>query len=220
MKEQGTSTLAARKIWFDDVVQRLNADGRGTYLGQFSGSDKIIAIYQKGYYKTTGFDLSTHFDEDLIAIEKFHSDMVITAVYWEGEKQQYNVKRFHPEVAQKAVTFITEHPDSMLDYATTHPHPKLKLQFDKRSNEREDELIDLTEFIAVKGLSAMGNRLTPYKIKSMERIEPEVEVTEPAEEPVEEPEASHVAPSESDMDGTESPPSGEGGGTFIQPTLF
>ncbi len=175
MKEKGSSTLAARKIWFDDVVQRLNADGRGTFLGQFAGEDRIIAIYQKGCYKVTGFDLSTHFDEELVVIEKYRPDMVITAVYWEGEKQQYNVKRFHPELSQKPVIFITEHGLSVLDYATTHPHPKINLQFNRRSNDRQDELIDLTEFISVKGMAAMGNRLTTFKLKSMDRIEPEIE---------------------------------------------
>jgi topoisomerase-4 subunit A len=187
MKEKGSSTLAARKIWFDDVVQRLNADGRGTFLGQFAGEDKIIAIYQKGYYKITGFDLSTHFDEELLVIEKYRPDMVITAVYWEGEKQQYNVKRFHPELSQKPVIFITEHELSVLDYATTHPHPKINLQFDKRSNDKEDELIDLTEFISVKGMAAMGNRLTTFKLKSMDRIEPEPEPQAEGDTPEEDP---------------------------------
>ncbi len=211
MKEQGSSTLAARKIWFDDVVQRLNADGRGTYLGQFAGDDKIIAIYQKGYYKVTGFDLSTRFDEELVVIEKFHPDMVITAVYWEGEKEQYNVKRFHPEPLQKPVVFITENERSVLDYATTHPQPKLHIQFDKRSNDREDETIDLVEFIAVKGMAAMGNRLTAFKIKSMERIEPE---PEHQEENVEEEDVSENPADEQEGEGLNGYEPGS------QPTLF
>ncbi|MFN2430918.1 MAG: DNA gyrase/topoisomerase IV subunit A, partial [Cryomorphaceae bacterium] len=185
LKEKGSSTLAPRKIWFDDVVQRLNVDGRGTYLGTFKGDDKILTIYQPGYYKTTSFDLSTRFDEELTEIKKLESDTVITAVYWEGEKEQYNVKRFNPEVSQKPVEFITEHENSHLEYATTHPEPKLNLQFDKRSNDREDEEIDLVEFISVKGVAAMGNRLTPHKVKSIDRIEPEIEVEEPEVEPVE-----------------------------------
>ncbi len=178
LKEKGSSTLAPRKIWFDDVVQRLNADGRGTYLGSFKGDDKILTIYQKGYYRVTGFDLSTHFDEELITIEKFNAENVITAVYWEGEKGQYNVKRFHPEEAQKPVLFITEHEKSLLEFATTHPSPKAVLQFDKRSDDREDETIELTEFIAVKGLSAMGNRLTPYKVKAIDVALPLIEEVE------------------------------------------
>lgn len=181
LKEKGSSTLAPRKIWFDDIVQRLNADGRGTLLGTFKGDDKILAIYQGGYYRTTGFDLSTRFDEDLVVIEKFNPEKVVTAVYWEGEKEQYNVKRFHPEVAQKPVEFITDHEKSFLEFATTHPSPGVNLQFDKRSNDQDDEEIDLVEFISVKGITAMGNRLTALKIKAIDRIEPEI-VEEEVEE--------------------------------------
>jgi len=175
LKEKGSSTLAPRKIWFDEVVQRLNADGRGELLGSFKGDDKILTIYDKGYYRTTGFDLLTRFDEGMISIQKLEPDTVISAVYWEGDKEQYNVKRFEPEISDKPVEFITDHEDSRLECATVNPSPKLVLQFDKRSNDREDEEVDLVEFISVKGLTAMGNRLTPYKVKSIELIEPEIE---------------------------------------------
>ena len=110
----------------------------------------------------------------------------MTASYWEGEKEQFNVKRFHPEVAQRPVEFITEHEKSVLEFATTHPTPSVNLQFDRRSNDQEDELIDLVEFIAVKGVAAMGNRLTPLKVKAIDRIEPEI--PEEPEEEIEEPE--------------------------------
>ena len=202
LKEKGTSTLAPRKIWFDDVVQRLNADGRGTYLGTFKGGDKILTIYQAGYYRTTSFDLSTRFDEDLIAIEKFNPDKVITAVYWEGEKEQYNVKRFNPEVAQKPVEFITEHEGSFLEFATTHPSPSVNLQFDKRSNDQEDEEIDLVEFISVKGITAMGNRLTPLKVKAIDRIEPEI-AEEPEEDEPDEVEEDNEEGEGNDDDGSQ-----------------
>jgi len=178
MKEKGASTLAPRKIWFDDVVQRLNPDGRGTYLGAFKGDDKILTIYQDGYYRITGYDLSTRFDEELVLIEKFDPDKVITAVYWEGEKEQYNVKRFKAEVSQKPVIFITENENSRLEFATSHPSPIAKLQFDQRSSNLPDEEIALEEFISVKGVSAMGNRLTPHKVKSIDRIEPEIKKEE------------------------------------------
>ncbi len=202
LKEKGTSTLAPRKIWFDDIVQRLNADGRGTYLGTFKGGDKILTIYQAGYYRTTSFDLSTRFDEDLIAIEKFNPDKVITAVYWEGEKEQYNVKRFNPEVAQKPVEFITEHEGSFLEFATTHPSPSVNLQFDKRSNDQEDEEIDLVEFISVKGITAMGNRLTPLKLKAIDRIEPEI-VEDPEEDEPDEVEDDNEEGEGNDDDGSQ-----------------
>ncbi len=182
LKEKGTSTLAPRKIWFDDVVQRLNADGRGTYLGSFKGGDKILSIYQGGYYRVTGFDLSTRFDEELVAIEKFDPDKVLTVVYWDGDKERYNVKRFKAEEAQKPVPFITEHDKSFLEFATTHPKPKAVLQFDRRSDDRDDEEIDLEAFISVKGVSAMGNRLSPYKVKAIDRVEEELPEAEPDSE--------------------------------------
>ncbi len=220
MKEAGTSTLAPRKIWFDDIVQRLNADGRGTFLGQFSGEDKILTIYQKGYYKITTFDLSTRFDEELITIEKYNADKPITAVYWEGEKGQFNVKRFVAEAAQKPVNFITEHEDSYLEFATTHPSPSLVLQFDKRSNDREDEEIDLVEFIGLKGVAAMGNRLTGYKLKSIDRIEPQVEEPEEIEEQAAVPESAATDDSETDEDDGSDRDSKPGPSSNGQATLF
>lgn len=236
LKEKGTSTLAPRKIWFDDVVQRLNADGRGTYLGSFKGEDKILTIYQGGYYRITGFDLSTRFDEDLVHIEKYHPDRVLTAVYWEGEKEQYNVKRFLPEDSRKPVSFITEHEKSTLEFATTHPAPKAVLQFDRRSEDREDEEVDLAEFISVKGVAAMGNRLTPYKVKAIDRLESEIP-EEPSEQEASEDaeDSDQSTPENSDKPdevkaedkGPEeaTKPSGEKGkggksNPGIQPTLF
>jgi topoisomerase-4 subunit A len=212
MKEEGTSTLAPRKIWFDDIVQRLNPDGRGTFLGSFKGDDKILTVYQGGYYRVTGYDLSTRFDEDLILIEKFDPEMVVTAVYWEGEKEQYNVKRFHPEIAQKPVEFITEHDNSRLEFATTHPTPIAKIQFDKRSSDLEDEDVDLAEFISIKGITAMGNRLTPHKVKAIDRFEPEIE----SDEEEQEPEEDEPSTEENTIEkrGKEDGPSGE------QATLF
>ncbi len=194
LKEEGSSTLAPRQIWFDDVVQRLNADGRGTYLGAFKGDDKILAVYQGGYYRTTSFDLGTRFDEGMVLIEKLSPDKPLTTVYWEGEKEQYNVKRFVADVSQKQVSFITEHEGSFMDFATTHPAPKLVLHFDKRSNDRPDEEVDLVDFIGLKGVAAMGNRLTQYKVKSFDRIEPEILEPEVVEAEIEEPEAEDPEP--------------------------
>ncbi len=213
MKEKGASTLAPRKIWFDDVVQRLNPDGRGTFLGSFKGDDKILAVYQGGYYRITGFDLSTRFDEELVHLEKLNPESVMTVVYWEGEKGQYNVKRFHPEASQKPVEFITDNENSRLEFATTHPNPKAKLQFDQRSSNLEDEEIDLAEFISVKGITAMGNRLTPHKVKSIDRIEPELPQAENEPESQKE---EVTPPSKDTAEKKDDPPKGEG----EQATLF
>jgi topoisomerase IV subunit A len=172
LKEQGASTLAARKIWFDDVVHRLSAEERGTYLGEFSGDDKIFTISQKGFYRLTDFNLSNHYDDDLVLIQKFKPSRIVSAIYYDGDKKQFNMKRFTVEISPNPVKFITEHPDSYLEIATLLNNPLVKLEFDKRSNERDDEVVYLAEAIGVKGVSAMGNRLSPFKIKNIELFSP------------------------------------------------
>ena len=93
-KEVGGSTLAATKIWYDTTVGRLNDDGRGTFLGEFKGEDKILTIYKAGEYRLTNFDLSTHFDDDLIHIEKWHPERPLSVVYYDAEKDLHYCKRF------------------------------------------------------------------------------------------------------------------------------
>ncbi|MGV9012764.1 MAG: DNA gyrase/topoisomerase IV subunit A [Flavobacteriales bacterium] len=166
-KERGGSTLGAIPIWFDETVRRLNEAGHGRYLGRFSGDDKILAILSTGHYQLFPFALGTHFPDEAITIVKWDPEAPITAVYWEGEKQQYNVKRFLVESARDPVHFITDHPDSKLTLHTLVEGTGLHIAFDKRSNDRPEEAIDLSEFIAVKGVKALGNRLTPYKVKEL-----------------------------------------------------
>jgi topoisomerase-4 subunit A len=166
-KERGGSTLGAIPIWFDETVRRLNEAGHGRYLGRFSGEDKILAILSTGHYQFFPFAMGTHFPDEALTIVKWDPETPITAVYWEGEKQQYNVKRFLPEPARDPVPFITEHPDSKLVLHTLVPETGLHIAFDKRSNDRPDEDLVLAEFISVKGVKAIGNRLTPYKVKEL-----------------------------------------------------
>lgn len=173
LKEKGVSTLAARKIWFDDTVQRLNSEERGEYLGAFKADDKILTIMQSGEYQLTGFDLFTKFEEDMIVLEKWNPEKPISAIYYDGEKKQYNVKRFLVEATDKKVLFITEHQDSFLEIVSTDWKPQLQITFSKvKGTQRDPETIVLEEFIAVKGLKAIGNRLTPYKVKSIDLLEP------------------------------------------------
>lgn len=225
-KERGGSTLGAIPIWFDETVRRLNGSGHGRYLGRFSGDDKILVILSTGNYQLFPFALGTHFPDEAVTIVKWDPETPLTAVYWEGEKQQYNVKRFLVESARDPVHFITDHPDSKLTLHTLVPGTGLHVTFDKRSNDRPDEEVDLSEFIAVKGVKALGNRLTPYKVKDLKLtgevftvMTPELEEKqrmlisddeighlEPPEEeglersPMEEFRKSHKAPKEDDPD--------------------
>jgi len=166
--EKGISTLGARMMWFDDSVQRLNVDGRGTYLGEFAADDKILSITQSGYYRLHNFDLSNHFDEDLILIEKFNSQKPITAVYLDGAKKEYYAKRFMADVTDKKTLFISEAEGSYLELATTQLRPIIDVVFAKsKDKELPDEDINLVDFEDVKGLKAKGKRISANKIKEI-----------------------------------------------------
>jgi topoisomerase IV subunit A len=166
-KERGGSTLGAIPIWFDETVRRLNDTGHGRYLGRFGGDDKILAIMGNGTYQLFPFVLSTHFPDDVKTVVKWNPKDVVTAVYWEGEKEQFNVKRFEIEPSRDPVLFITEHPNSKLTLHSLVAEPMLHIQFDKRSTNKEDEDVLLAAFISVKGVKALGNRLTPHKVKEL-----------------------------------------------------
>ncbi len=178
-KEKGTSTLGARMIWFDDSVHRLNTDGRGMYLGEFAGEDKILTIMQSGHYRLTPFDLSTHFDEDLVIIEKFNAEKPVTAIYIEGEKKEYFVKRFLLEVTDKKTFFIPETPGTILEHVSTLKQPVIEIRYAKQKDkELAPETIEIEQFIKVMGLKAKGNRLSANKIKDIILLEPEEEEEE------------------------------------------
>jgi topoisomerase-4 subunit A len=170
-KEVGGSTLAARKIWFDTVVGRLNDDGRGKFLGAFKGEDRILTLYKTGEYRLTNFDLSNHFDEDMIHIEKWHPDRPISAVYFDAEKDLHFVKRFLCEVtSDKKVLFISESEGSYLDVVSTAFKPKVRIVYNKLLKETKnlpDNEVNLVDFIDVKGMKAQGNQLTKLKVKEI-----------------------------------------------------
>jgi topoisomerase-4 subunit A len=170
-KEVGGSTLAARKIWFDTVVGRLNDEGRGKFLGSFKGEDKLLTLYKTGEYRLTNFDLSNHFDEDMVHIEKWHPERPVSAVYYDSEKDLHFVKRFLCEVTtDKKVLFISEGEGSYLDVVSTAFKPVIKIVYNKLLKETKnlpDNEIQLADFIDVKGMKAQGNQLTKLKVKEV-----------------------------------------------------
>lgn len=204
MKEEGVSTLAPRKVWFDETVQRINYDGRGQLLGAFRGEDRILTILQSGHYRLTGFDVSTHFDEDMILMEKWRPDQTITAIYWDNVKQKYYVKRFQIEVvnAEKNL-FISESDGSYLEMATTSDEPHIEITFKKvKGKQRDPEETNLAEFISVKGWKAQGNQLTPYDVKNINLLpEPEPEVVEKEEDDEDEVDSSNPGNNDESGDG-------------------
>lgn len=166
LKEKGLSTLKPRKIWFDDSVQRLNVDDRGELLGEFRKEDRLLIVNQKGVVKTVIPDLTLRFDDDMIILEKWDPKKPLSAIYWEGEKELFYVKRFIIENPDREDTIISDHPDSYLEKIFTDYRPMAEVVFaKKRGQEREENLeVNLEEFIAIKGIGAMGNQLTKDKV--------------------------------------------------------
>jgi topoisomerase-4 subunit A len=173
LKERGVSTLGGRKIWFDEDVRRINADNRGKFLGEFSGEDKILVLYKKGEYQLYNYDLSNHFGEGILAIEKFDRRKILSAVYYDAEQQFYYVKRFEiEEVEGKLIRFIGDNSDNKLISVTWVHYPRLELTFGGKNAERENEIIEVSEFIGVKSWKAKGKRLSNYEVNNIKEIEP------------------------------------------------
>ncbi|WP_188051536.1 DNA gyrase/topoisomerase IV subunit A [Flavobacterium sp. GP15] len=173
LKEKGISTLLPRKVWFDDTVQRLNVDGRGELLGEFRPSDKILIISQTGKLKVITPELATHFDQDMVVLEKWVPKKPISAIYYDGEKERYYIKRFLVETENKEESFITEHPNSQLEIVSTDYRPVAELIFPKiKGVQKESITVDIESYIAVKGFKALGNQLTTDKLKQVNLLEP------------------------------------------------
>ncbi|HIB48029.1 MAG TPA: DNA gyrase/topoisomerase IV subunit A [Flavobacteriaceae bacterium] len=187
LKEKGLSTLKPRKIWFDDTVQRLNLEGRGELLGEFKSHDRLLLINQKGVVKTVIPEITLRFDEDMIVLEKWEPKKPLSAIYWEGEKELFYVKRFLIENPDREELIITEHPKSYLERVFTDYRPQAEIVFVKeRGKERkENQEINLEEFIAIKGITAMGNQLTKDKVLEINALSP-LPYEAPAEKKTEE----------------------------------
>lgn len=216
LKEKGVSTLKPRKIWYDDIVRRLNVDGRGELLGEFKGDDLLLIVSQKGVVKTVTPDLTNHFDDDMIVLEKWNPRKPLSAVYYEGEKERYYVKRFLVEHENREDGFISEHPKSFLELISTDWRPVMEIEFAKTKGKdtKENQIVDLESFISIKGIKALGNQLTPEKVKSINLLPPKA-----YEEPEEQaPEDIDVVDEETltDMEGDSPNKTGDSD----QPTLF
>lgn len=174
LKEEGVSTLKPRKIWFDETVKRLNVDGRGELLGEFKGEDRLLIITQDGVAKTIKPELTSRFDEEMLVLEKWVKNKPVSAIYWEPEKERYYVKRFLIENPDKEEKFISEHEDSFLEMVSTDYYPRAEIVYTKPKGKerRENEEINLEEFIAVKGIKALGNQLTSEKVNQVNPMEP------------------------------------------------
>ena len=187
LKEKGLSTLKPRKIWFDDTVQRLNVDGRGDLLGEFRGEDKILVVSQTGILKIISPELTTHFNEDMIILEKWIPKKPLSVVYFDSKKEKYFAKRFIVENENREEVFISNSKGSFLELISTDWKPVIEVVFNKiRNKEPKPNLrIVFDEFISVKGIKAQGNQLTPHKVKQVNLLEP-LKYIPPVEKPANE----------------------------------
>ncbi|WP_160069457.1 DNA gyrase/topoisomerase IV subunit A [Sphingobacterium bovisgrunnientis] len=188
-KSAGVSTLAGRKIWYDDVLKRLNADERGKFLGEFDGDDKILMVFKDGTYELSNFDLSNHFDEKMIRIEKYYPEHVYTAIHQDGKSGAYYVKRFVFDDIQigKRVSLINEEPGSKLILLTNNLNPVVKIKQLKGKSQVE-EIIDqpLNELIDIKKIKAQGNRLSFHNVQSVKALTEDIDFTNPPKQEKEE----------------------------------
>jgi topoisomerase-4 subunit A len=189
LKEAGVSTLKPRKIWYDETVMRLNVDERGELLGEFKPNDRLLIINQHGNLKTVIPDLSMHFDEDMVVLEKWITNKPITVVYFDGERERYYLKRFVIENPNKLEVIISEHSKSQLEIVATDYRPMLEVIFSKKDQKPLE--INAESFIEIKGINALGNLVTKEKIKQINALEslpyeePNIEELEVDEELIE-----------------------------------
>ena len=187
LKSHGHSTLGGRKIWFDPDINRLNYDEHGQFLGEFHDDDQILVILKNGEFYLTNFDVSNHYENNILRIEKYQPDKVWTVVLYDADQQGYPyLKRFVVEASKRKQNFLGENANSQLLILTDTVYPLIKVVFGGNDAYREPMEIDAEQFIAVKGFKAKGKRISTWTIGSIEELEPqrfpEPEETEEAEE--------------------------------------
>ena len=168
-KEAGKSTLDAKKLWFDDKFGRLNTDEKGIYLGKFDAEDRLLVITNDGYYEITDQELTQRFDvEKVILIEKFKQEKIITAVYLDNEKVQFNIKRFKIETTtlHSKFFFIKEGKDNRIEMVTTDEEPVLKVK-SGRGQQIRSAKFKVVKLVEIMGWKAVGAKLTEFS-KSVE----------------------------------------------------
>ena len=203
LKSKGVSTIAGKDIWYDADIQKLNEDGRGQYLGQFEGEDKVLAIFKNGTFYTTSFDLVNKYQGDVLSISKLDTSKTYTALYYDGAAKTFYVKRFSfVESDNSPMLFISDAPKSYLVGLSEDKHPQYKCTFGGKSAHKEPECIDAEEWIGKKGITAKGKKCHDREtVKKVEFIEPLVkpEDEEPPVQAEEEEALEIILPEEEDL---------------------
>lgn len=193
LKQKGSSTLGGRMVWFDRDVLRLNYDGRGEELGEFQSTDLILIILQNGDFYTTNFDLSNHYEGNILMIEKFKANKVWTAAVYDADQKYPYLKRFQLESGIRKQNFVGENPKSRLLILTDEVYPRLEIVFGGHDAFREALVLDAEEYISVKGFKAKGKRISTFEMETINELEPNrfasslqpADETNEAEEPTE-----------------------------------
>ncbi|OJW68901.1 MAG: DNA topoisomerase IV [Candidatus Amoebophilus sp. 36-38] len=170
LKVAGQSTLGALEIWYDEHIGKLNTEARGKSLGTFQEEDRVLVIYQGGYYMLTNYALSNHYEPDqVLVLEKFDPNCTVSVVYYDGKTKQYYVKRFHIEttLADKKFNFISEAKNSKLILATTILTPQINIGYKVSANQSAQSIVYDLGDIPVKGWKTVGSKLSKYTITSV-----------------------------------------------------
>ncbi len=178
-KSKGLSTLGGRKIWYDPFLFRLNSDERGMYIGSFQPEDKLVCIRSNGSLELRPTDLSQHFDDSFLILKKWNPETIFSMVHYEGQSENYYIKRFKVENSNnlKPISLLSEHPKSKLILIHDHPDIELEISVLKgKSNIEESQRILVKDFLEVKGIKAIGNRLSVQKVVKCNWVEPEEEI--------------------------------------------
>ena len=172
LKQKGSSTLGGRRVWFDWDVLRLNYDGRGEELGEFQSEEQILAIMPNGDFYATNFDLSNHYEANMMTLEKYQPSKVWTAVVYDADQKYYYLKRFLLEATARKQNFVGDNPKSRLILLTDEAYPRVEIVFGGNDAFREPLVLDAEEFVAVKGFKAKGKRVSSYEVDSVNELEP------------------------------------------------
>lgn len=173
LKDRGHSTLGGRKVWYDSDVNRLNYDEHGTFLGEFNDDEMILVILDNGDFYISNFDANNHYEDNIKIIEKWDSTKIWTAVLFDADNQGYPyIKRFTMEATRKKQNYLGDNLNSKLLILTDQPFPRIKVNFGGFDADKEPMVIDVEEFIMVKGFKAKGKRITTCNVTSIEELEP------------------------------------------------
>ncbi|GHT30344.1 DNA topoisomerase IV subunit A [Bacteroidia bacterium] len=181
LKQKGNSTLGGRLVWFDRNVLRINFDGRGDELGEFKGEDQILVILRNGDFYLTSVELSNHYEDNILIIEKYKPDKVWTAAIYDADQGYRYLKRFQPEASNRKQNFVSENPDSRLFLLTDEVYPRIEVIFGGKDQAREPLVIDAEEFIGVKSFKSKGKRITSFEVQTIDELEPTRFPKEPEE---------------------------------------